>query len=153
MISYCFECGAKLEYQASAKPKFCHSCGTPLAGSERQSEGKVAPRGKNGPRGTRGDPRNVRAEDQEIDDFGDDENLRVPENLDGLDYEVSFADNQTFKLGDILEQSVREAEIANEMPTPLNLPAQKGKRASQKKVVAQFKKEAGTLRQKRPKKK
>ena len=149
MISYCFECGAKLEYQASAKPKFCHNCGTPLAAPERQSEGKIAPRGKKGPRGHH----DVRAEDQEPDDFENDENLRVPENLDGLEFEVSFAENQTFKLGDILEQSVREAEASNEMPNPLNIPPQKGKRVSQKKVVAQFKKEAGTLRQKRPKKK
>jgi hypothetical protein len=109
----------------------------------------VSPRGKTGPRG----PHGVRREDQEVDDFEDDENLRVPENLDGLEFDVSFAENQTFKLGDILEQSVKEAELSKEVPTPLNIPAQKGKRTTKKKVVAQFKKEAGALRPKRPKKK
>ena len=151
MISYCFECGAKLEYQASAKPKFCHSCGTPLVMGNKESKGRAAQAEKRAPHGG---PRDnaLRAEDQESDDFGDDEDLRVPENLDRLDYEVTFAENQTFKLGDILEQSVREAEASNEMPNPLNIPPQKGRHVSQKKVVAQFKKEAGTLRQKRPKK-
>ena len=147
MISYCFECGVKLEYQASAKPKFCHNCGTPLVSDEQLSA--ACPRGEPGVSG----PKGIRAEDQESDDFGDDENLRVPENLDGLEFEVTFAENQTVKLGDILEQSVREAEASNQIPNPLNIPTQKGRRTSQKKVMAQFKKEAGTLRQKRPKKK
>ena len=151
MISYCFECGAKLEYQASAKPKFCHSCGTPLTMGNKESKGRATRVEKRDPLD---DPEfnPLRAED-ESDNFEDDEGLRVPENLDRLDYEVTFAENQTFKLGDILEQSVREAEASNEMPNPLNIPPRKGSHVSQKKVVAQFKKEAGTLRQKRPKKK
>ena len=150
MISYCFECGAKLEYKASTKPKFCHGCGTPLGNLDRDPESKAGPkRGENESGQT---PSQARVEEQEMDDFENDENLRVPENLDHLEFELTFAENQTFKLGDILEQSVREAEASNEMPNPLNIPTQKGKRTSQKKVMAQFKKEAGTLRQKRPKK-
>ena len=149
MISYCFECGVKLEYQASAKPKFCHNCGTPLVSGERLSEGGACPRGEAGVPG----PKGIKTEDQEPDDFENDENLRVPENLDSLEFEVTFAENQSVKLGDILEQSVREAETSNETTNPLNIPMKKGRRMSQKKVMAQFKKEAGTLRQKRPKKK
>jgi hypothetical protein len=148
MISYCFECGVKLEYQASAKPKFCHGCGTPLGNPDLDSKGKA------GPKEEKREPTQPphQGSGQEIDDFENDENLRVPENLDHLEFELSFAENTTFKLGDILEQSVREAEASGQEANPLNIPAQKGKRTSQKKVVAQFKKEAGTLRQKRPKK-
>ena len=148
MISYCFECGTKLEYLASMKPKFCHNCGSPTGGQNQETRGTVGPRGHKGTPGVRGE--NV--QDQELDDLDGDENLSVPQNLDGLEFEISFAESTTFKLGDIIEQSVRQAEATNEVPNPLNIPMQKGKRASQKKVLTQFQKEAGTLRQK-PKKK
>ena len=135
MISYCYECGVKLEYPASAKPKFCHNCGSPTG--EGEARGECCPRGHEGVPGVRGEER---AEDE-------DENLRVPQNLTELEFEVSFAESQTFKLGDIMEQSVRETETAGEIGGPLNIPDRKGKRTSKKKVLDQFKREAGTLRQ------
>lgn len=148
MISYCYECGVKLEYPASVKPKFCHNCGLPTGGGghganpkERETAGECCPKGHEGAPGVRGE----RVEDE-------DEGLRVPENLTELEFELSFAEAQTFKLGDIMEQSVRETEAAGEIAGPLKIPDRKGKRTSKKKVLDQFKREAGTLRQK-PRKK
>ena len=149
MISYCYECGVKLEYPASVKPKFCHNCGSPTGGDdghgsspkEREAQGGCCPKGHEGVPGVRG----IREEDE-------DENLKVPENLTELEFDLSFAESQTFKLGDIMEQSVRENEAGGEIAGPLNIPDRKGKRTSKKKVLDQFKREAGTLRQK-PRKK
>ena len=33
MKKYCFNCGTKMEFSASSKPKFCFNCGTPLDSS------------------------------------------------------------------------------------------------------------------------
>ena len=42
MKIYCQQCGAKIEFSANAKPKFCHSCGTSLSlGSDVRANSAV----------------------------------------------------------------------------------------------------------------
>tara|TARA_R100000458_G_C8277319_1_gene252824 strand:+ start:2808 stop:3176 length:369 start_codon:yes stop_codon:yes gene_type:complete len=37
MKKYCFDCGAKMEFSASSKPKFCPNCGISLGSPSSQS--------------------------------------------------------------------------------------------------------------------
>tara|TARA_Y100000593_G_C4133470_1_gene248552 strand:+ start:209 stop:586 length:378 start_codon:yes stop_codon:yes gene_type:complete len=77
-VLYCSNCGAKLNY-SGAKPKFCSSCGTPVAGGFQKT---------------------VKAStDVEEEDSVEE---TIP-NINGLQYDVSFSNKVTFE--DVINSS------------------------------------------------
>lgn len=88
---FCTSCGAKNEY-SSAKPKFCSSCGEPMAPSVASTKRNVASR-----RATR------------IQEVGDDETdaHEVPQ-VSSLAYDIEVPQNNIYKLSDILNEGQKE---------------------------------------------
>jgi hypothetical protein len=121
MKKYCFNCGAKIEFLASNKPKFCPNCGAPL----ESSKGQVAPQVDTP----------VEIED-DISDFQTD--------IQGLDFDFDEKSLQQKgeKLGSVvgtLDES-QAGQLDNDIPQS-ELP---------KYGVKDLEREAGSLRRKKP---
>jgi len=122
MKTYCYDCGAKLEFSPRDKPKFCVKCGVSLVKGAVKQESPIS---------------------LEIEE-GEDA-VNIPD-ISGL--EVEF-DNYSMKpkgekLGSImgtLDKPTSDNSLANNMPV-----------MSSEEAMEQFRKEAGTIRQNTQKK-
>ena len=115
MNIYCFQCGSPSPKTAN----FCGSCGTAFNSKKTTVTAKVAPK-------------------LEIDDENDNP-VRIPDNLDGLDVEIVKPASLGVSFG-----SVIEGAISDPVPNPVNRP--KNKKLSKKAAMEQFRKEAGNSR-------
>ena len=88
LSTYCQHCGSKNEYRLT-KPKFCSSCGQPLAGEKTDT-----------PNPQENLKNHSRAMEVSIDDENGTDVFEVPY-INGLEYEIEVSAN-TFKLGSIL---------------------------------------------------
>jgi len=79
MKTYCYDCGAKLEFSPRDKPKFCAKCGVSLAGTKEE----LAP------------PASTEAEEEDA--------LRVP-SVSGLDFDFiqDTTTNKKMTLGSVM---------------------------------------------------
>ena len=81
MKVYCQQCGAKIEFSVSSKPKFCQGCGTALGlGSNRT------------------------AAISENTDEEEDDAKAVP-SISGLEFEIETYEKQAEKLGEVIGTS------------------------------------------------
>ena len=81
MKVYCQQCGAKIEFSVSSKPKFCQGCGTALSlGSNRTA-----------------------AITEDIHEEEDD--VRVTPSISGLEFEIETYTKQAAKLGEVIGTS------------------------------------------------
>lgn len=125
MKKYCTECGQPTEYTSSL-PKFCQGCGTSfnLLAREKAKASKVIKAKKA-----------VEAEDEDEDDDGDGSVTHIP-NLSQLDVEIETSKVRGISLKDVMGTAgdgyEREAQ-----------PKQ-----SKEEFLMQFKKEAGSIRNK-----
>jgi ribosomal protein S27E len=122
MKVYCQQCGAKIEFSVSSKPKFCHGCGESLSlGSDRRvSTSKVI-------------------EEEEAED----EVSEVP-SIGELEIEIESYTKSPEKLGDAIGTIKEEASKA------LKYPNQEQPKLSKEEFRKQFQQEAGTLRSGKP---
>ena len=120
MKTYCYDCGAKLEFSPRDKPKFCSKCGIPL-----ESSGKIMKK-----------PQKQINEDIEIDD----ETLSVSASITALDFEF---DQETQKDKGVKLSSLMGTLDASQIS---DVPAS-NLRVTNEEAMEQFKKEAGSLRQ------
>ena len=90
MKIYCQSCGSAIQFSSSSKPSFCSSCGTSLTSLAAKPKKTIV--------------RN-RVDSEMEDDFEDDEDLHVPENISKLDFEMEGSwKQQGISLGSILPQ-------------------------------------------------
>ena len=99
MKIYCQKCGAKVEYSASNKPKFCHNCGSSLSlgsnvGRDSQHEEPL--------------------EEEESDATS------VP-NIQELEVDIQTESASTETIGDLALQQVEENTNPIQYPTPKSL--------------------------------
>jgi len=103
---YCTECGTKIEFTGSSKPKFCSNCGTPIAGGsvQKNEEPKSGLR-----RQTRSVARREVVEDKEGTEYD-----YVPD-INKLSYDVDFGGSfgKTTNLVDLLNEQTQEAQEKN----------------------------------------
>ena len=120
MKTYCYSCGAKLEFSPRDKPKFCSKCGTPL-----ESSGKIMKK-----------PQKQINEDIKIVD----EPLGFSANITQLDFEFDqqVQKNKGVKLSSLM--GTLDASQISAVPAS-NL------HVTNEEAMKQFKKEAGSLRQ------
>lgn len=133
MKTYCTECGQATEY-ISNSPKFCQSCGTAfnLLTREKNKQSALASKSL---------PRRIEMDDED-EDGSDEEAVKVP-NISKLDVEIQTDKRFGISLKDVLAQahsSLPENYPPEDSPPPI----------SQGEFLTQFKKEAGTLRNKSP---
>ena len=96
MKIYCQTCGSAMEFSLGVKPSFCSYCGTSLGSKSIAAKPK-----KNITR------RRVDSEMEE--DFEDDEDLHVSENIYKLDFEMQGSwKQQSVPLGSILPKPSEE---------------------------------------------
>jgi len=122
MKTYCYDCGAKLEFSPRDKPKFCAKCGVSLTGSKEE---KSAP------------PASAEVEKEDV--------VYVP-SVSKLDFDFiqdTSASNK-MTLGSIM---------GTLDPDQIQGGFSSGVKITDKQAMEQFKKEAGSIRQKSPKKK
>lgn len=131
MKYYCFSCGQPTEYTI-AKPKFCSSCGTNF---ESKAQTNAQP--------TLAKPPTPQLSTARVDDDDDDgpslQDAKEVPNINKLDVEVNIGKKSGEKLGNILGTASTNDYVQSPEP--------KGKKVSRKKFLEEFKKEAGTLRQ------
>ena len=124
MKTYCYDCGAKLEFSPKDKPKFCAKCGVSLSGSKEKKPEPAAP---------------VSPAETEEEDA-----VRIP-NIDGLDFDFTpdaLAGKKT-TLSSIMG-TLDPDQIQERGPI--------GAKITQEQAMEQFKKEAGSIRQSSKKK-
>lgn len=102
LSTYCQSCGGKNEYTVT-KPKFCSSCGTPLA------QGLVEARGTTPLKKTYSQARPIQ---REVHDEDGTDIYEVPD-ISNLEYEIEVS-NSSFTLGSIMP---RQAIEQNDTPT------------------------------------
>ena len=97
---YCTECGSKVSY-SGPKPKFCSSCGTPIAGSIKTKPEVVVKK-------TRIPPVSARANSTELKD--DETDIDHVPHIDKLSYEAAHEGSgyRTYKFGDIVNVEKEE---------------------------------------------
>lgn len=124
MKTYCLKCGSGTSY-AGQKPKFCSSCGNPLSASANKEI----------------QPKNYEFHEDLLDDEELNDKVDVP-NMQGLDIEIEKTPSNKITIGQIMEAS---SEVEGDIPqTPrVNAPQQ-----SSEQIMENFRKEAGTLRNK-----
>jgi|TARA_Y100000593_G_scaffold94174_1_gene192000 hypothetical protein len=120
MKKYCTECGYKIEYTAK-QPNFCPSCGEGLNASARANK-----------------PAQTVIEQQPEIEESQEEVANIPQ-LQGLDIEIQPDVTKGVKLGQVF------AEASENDDRPIN-DSYKPPRISKKKILDEFKREAGTLR-------
>ena len=103
---YCTECGTKIEFTGSSKPKFCSNCGTPIAGGSIQDN-------KERKTGLRKQPKSIASREVSHDPEGTDYNF-VPD-ISKLSYDVEFGGSfgKTTNLVDLLNEQTQEAQRKN----------------------------------------
>jgi hypothetical protein len=122
MKIYCPQCGNPTAY-TGAKPKFCSSCGNALSALAKEEQKNY-----------------VIHEDIDIEeDPSEQVNL---ENINGLDVEIESFSSNKVTIGDIIKSEA--AEVKGE----LNLPKVNAPQQTSSQIMEEFKKEAGTLRNK-----
>jgi DNA-directed RNA polymerase subunit RPC12/RpoP len=103
---YCTECGTKIEFTGSNKPKFCSNCGTPIpGGSIEKNKGP----GLGLRRQTQSTAKKEFAEDKEGTDYN-----YVPD-ISKLSYDVDFGGSfgKTTNLVDLLDEQTQKAQREN----------------------------------------
>ena len=113
---YCQQCGAGNVYTLE-KPRFCQACGQVVGAA-------------------------MANENNELPQQGSDEHFETPI-MDGLDFETAPMFNQVLTLGDIVKAS------SPDLPPPerrRGAGGPKGTPPTNEEVMAEFQKEAGTLR-------
>jgi ribosomal protein L37E len=104
LSTYCQHCGSKNEY-SSVKPKFCSSCGQPLAGDF--NEAKVATK-------TQPKARSV-AHIEDYDADGTDI-FEVPQ-ISRLEYDIEVSNSSQFTLGSIMPSQQEIDSTSVKKPT------------------------------------
>ena len=120
MKKYCFTCGAKLEFPANNKPRFCSKCGVSL-----ESLGKT---------------QKTLQEVEDKDDEADDEQLSVPTNISALDFEFYQDNNNKGEKLSTLMGTLDESQVGS-------IPSNPPPKITNEEAMEQFRKEAGQLRQ------
>ena len=98
LSTYCQHCGGKNEYTVT-KPKFCSSCGTPLA------QDLVEARGATPLKKTHSQARPIQ---REVHDEDGTDIYEVP-NISNLEYEIEVS-NTDFTLGSIMPRELEKNE-------------------------------------------
>jgi len=97
LSTYCQDCGGKNEYSV-VKPKFCSSCGQPLAGHLNQASTQI--KAKTYSSSSSSVSRFSKGEIENYDEDGSDV-FEVPD-ISELQYEIEVSNTSNFTLGSIL---------------------------------------------------
>jgi len=128
MKTYCYDCGAKLEFSPRDKPKFCSKCGVPLDGKKAVRAARACGVQENPP---------VSATEEEGVTY-------IP-NIDKLDFDF-LQETMTSKkmtIGSVM--GTLDPDQTREGPS-------RGQNITSEQAMEQFKKEAGSIRQNSKKK-
>ena len=128
MKTYCYDCGAKLEFSPRDKPKFCAKCGVALSENKKVRSASAGSAQKNLP-----------APVDEEEDVA-----HVP-NIDGLDFDFlqGAATNNKMTIGSVM---------GTLDPDQIRGRSSRGPKITPEQAMDQFKKEAGSIRQNQKKK-
>ena len=128
MKTYCYDCGAKLEFSPRDKPKFCAKCGVSLDGKKKVRAARACSTQKDLP--TPAD------EEEDV--------THIP-NIDGLDFDFlqGATTNNKMTIGSIM---------GTLDPDQIQKGSSRGPKITPEQAMEQFKREAGSIRQNQKKK-
>jgi hypothetical protein len=130
MKRYCLDCGAPTEYSLK-KPQFCSNCGQSFENNQASSNASIA-KNVNQKRFNK-----ISEIDVDYNNYEDDDIDSVP-NINKLEVETFVEKNKGEKIRDLIKNPSK--------PTKRSASKEKVQKISSKKILEDFKREAGSIR-------